>query len=145
MKVLKFGGSSVANAENIRRVIAIVEEASKSDRVAVVVSALGGVTDLLLGASKSAAANDSTYLNHISLIRERHLACINELVSKEIQPLCLPVMDKAFQDITDLCKGINLLGETTDRSSDLMVHYGEWLSSQIITMAYLSINEKVRW
>ncbi|MCX6324083.1 MAG: bifunctional aspartate kinase/homoserine dehydrogenase I [Sphingobacteriales bacterium] len=145
MKVLKFGGSSVANAENIRRVIAIVEEASKSGRVAVVVSALGGVTDLLLGASKSAAANDNTYLNHISLIRERHLACINELVSKEIQPLCLPVMDKAFQEITDLCKGINLLGETTDRSSDLMVHYGEWLSSQIITMAYLSINEKVRW
>jgi aspartokinase/homoserine dehydrogenase 1 len=143
MKVLKFGGSSVANAENIRKVIAIVEEASKFSRLAVVVSALGGITDLLLSASKSAAANDLNYLDHISLIKERHLTCIHELVSKDEQPHFLPVLNKAFQEINDLCKGINLLGEITDRSSDLMVHYGEWLSSQIIAMAYQSINEKV--
>ena len=51
MQVLKFGGTSVANAENINKVVAIVKEQLRKDKTVVVVSALGGVTDLLLGAA----------------------------------------------------------------------------------------------
>ena len=57
MQVLKFGGTSVANAENISKVVAIVKETIKKDKTIVVVSALGGVTDLLLSAAASAAFN----------------------------------------------------------------------------------------
>ena len=53
MQVLKFGGTSVANAENINKVVSIVSGRLKKDKTIVVVSALGGVTDLLLGDRKS--------------------------------------------------------------------------------------------
>ena len=55
MQVLKFGGTSVANAENISKVVAIVKETVKKDKTIVVVSALGGITDLLLNAAASAS------------------------------------------------------------------------------------------
>jgi aspartokinase/homoserine dehydrogenase 1 len=55
MQVLKFGGTSVANAENINKVVAIVKESLLKDKTVVVVSALGGVTDLLLNAAQLAA------------------------------------------------------------------------------------------
>ena len=61
MQVLKFGGTSVANAENINKVISIVSEASKKGKTIVVVSALGGVTDLLLGAATWAAEGNGLY------------------------------------------------------------------------------------
>ena len=56
MQVLKFGGTSVANAENISKVVAIVKETIKKGKTVVVVSALGGITDLLL---KTAAGNEA--------------------------------------------------------------------------------------
>jgi aspartokinase/homoserine dehydrogenase 1 len=58
MQVLKFGGTSVANAENISKVVAIVKETVKKDKTIVVVSALGGITDLLLNAAASASSGD---------------------------------------------------------------------------------------
>ena len=61
MKVLKFGGTSVANATNIKLVLQIIGQENKSNRLAVIVSALSGVTDLLLSASKKAALKDSDY------------------------------------------------------------------------------------
>ena len=57
MQVLKFGGSSVANAENINKVIALVRQALTKDRTILVVSALGGITDKLIHAAQSAAAS----------------------------------------------------------------------------------------
>ena len=68
MQVLKFGGTSVANAQNIKKVIAIVSDAVKKEQSIVVVSALGGVTDLLLDAGMMAAAGNSEYLKKIELI-----------------------------------------------------------------------------
>ena len=60
MKVLKFGGSSVANSENIQKVLAIVEEASKKDEIVVLVSAFGKTTDKLLAAANSALKDIKT-------------------------------------------------------------------------------------
>jgi len=71
MQVLKFGGTSVANAENINKVVAIVKEAAKKDKTIVVVSALGGVTDLLLNAAKDAASGDGRTLSEP--LRQRRL------------------------------------------------------------------------
>ncbi|MFX5751929.1 hypothetical protein ABTE32_21150, partial [Acinetobacter baumannii] len=61
MQVLKFGGSSVANAENIQKVLAIVRKASSKDQTIVVVSALGGVTDQLLQIGTLAAAGNEAF------------------------------------------------------------------------------------
>ena len=60
MQVLKFGGTSVANAENIHKVVAIVQQALQKDKTIVVVSALGGITDTLLRSGELAAAGDES-------------------------------------------------------------------------------------
>ena len=73
MQVLKFGGSSVANAQNIQRVIDIVGQRAADDPSIVVVSALGGITDLLLKSCSLAAEADESYKDCLSEIESRHL------------------------------------------------------------------------
>ena len=75
MKVLKFGGTSVGSVESIKKVISVVDEASQNDRIAVIVSAFGGVTDQLLEAGKLAAAKDQTYLTIFETVNLRHFRC----------------------------------------------------------------------
>ena len=79
MQVLKFGGTSVANAENIKKVISIVINKSAKEKTIVVVSALGGITDLLLDAAVLASKGDKNYIDKITLIEQRHKDCIEEL------------------------------------------------------------------
>ncbi|MFT7158527.1 MAG: aspartokinase/homoserine dehydrogenase 1, partial [Parvicella sp.] len=73
MKVLKFGGTSVGSVKNIEKVISIIEVASQTNRIAVIVSAFGGVTDQLIDAGNLAAAKDSNYVVIFNSIKERHL------------------------------------------------------------------------
>ena len=72
MKTLKFGGTSVANAANIQKCLSIILEKAKHDRLAVVVSAFSGVTDLLLQASEKAAAKDTGYRLLFQEIEGKH-------------------------------------------------------------------------
>ena len=72
MRVLKFGGTSVANAENINRVIKITRESLKKDKTVLVVSALSGVTDLLLGAAAQASEGNESYKEKLTMIEQRH-------------------------------------------------------------------------
>ena len=76
MQVLKFGGSSVANAENIKKVIAVLKERTLGKKTIVVVSALGGITDLLLTCSNLAAQGHENYQANLSEIEERHLQTV---------------------------------------------------------------------
>mgnify|MGYP000038066194 CR=1 FL=1 len=71
MKVLKFGGSSVASSENINKVISIVKESSYNHKVVVVVSALGGITDLLLEAGHLACNSNENYKNSLKIIFQK--------------------------------------------------------------------------
>ncbi|HLP22135.1 MAG TPA: hypothetical protein VK174_17595, partial [Chitinophagales bacterium] len=80
MQVLKFGGTSVANAENISKTIAIVQRALKKDSTMVVVSALGGTTDMLIDAGKLAAEGNEAYKEKLSAIEQRHLQTVKDLV-----------------------------------------------------------------
>ncbi|MBP8244923.1 MAG: hypothetical protein KAX45_10315, partial [Chitinophagaceae bacterium] len=70
MQVLKFGGTSVANAANINKVIAIVKEKIKKDKTIVVVSALGGVTDMLLQAASAAAEGTESYKEQLVIVEQ---------------------------------------------------------------------------
>src|ERR1044071_530110 len=133
MQVLKFGGTSVANAENINKVIAIVKEAIKKDRTVVVVSALGGVTDLLLGAAALAAEWNESYKEKLATIEQRHLEAVKQLLPIAQQSQLLSLVKKSCNEIEDICNGIYLLGELTPRSKDRISSYGEWTSSQIVS------------
>lgn len=136
MQVLKFGGTSVANAENIKKVVAIVKEAVKKEKTVVVVSALGGVTDLLLGAASLAADGNETYKDKLAVVEQRHLDAVKELIPVATQSQLLSLVKKSCNEIEDICSGIFLLRELTPRTKDRVASYGEWLSSQIITARF---------
>ncbi|MET0392695.1 MAG: bifunctional aspartate kinase/homoserine dehydrogenase I [Chitinophagaceae bacterium] len=133
MQVLKFGGTSVANAENIHKVASIVKESVKKNKTAVVVSALGGVTDLLLGAAALAADGDESYKDKLTLIEQRHLEAVKQLLPVTQQSQLLSLVKKACNEIEDICNGIFLLRELTPRSRDRISSYGEWISSRIVS------------
>lgn len=145
MQVLKFGGTSVANAENIGKVVSIVQQKIKKDKTVVVVSALGGITDLLLGAAAKAAAGDAAYTEKLSIIEQRHLDAVKSLIPVAQQSQLLSLVKKSCNEIEDICNGIFLLRELTPRSKDRIASYGEWLSSRIIAARLKEDGMDITW
>ncbi len=133
MQVLKFGGTSVASAENISRVSAIVKQASLKGKTVVVASAMGGVTDLLLQAATQAAAGEPAYAEKLAEVERRHMQAVKELIPVNNQSQWLSLVKKSCNELEDLCNGIYLLRELTARSKDRIASYGEWLSSQLLS------------
>ncbi|MDQ3682747.1 MAG: bifunctional aspartate kinase/homoserine dehydrogenase I [Bacteroidota bacterium] len=145
MQVLKFGGTSVANAENINKVVAIVKESGTKDKTVVVVSALGGVTDLLLDAAALASEANELFKNKLATIEQRHIETVKLLIPVAQQSRVLSLVKKSCNEIDDICNGIFLLGELTARSKDRISSYGEWLSSQIISFAFKTNGIDATW
>ncbi len=145
MQVLKFGGTSVANAENINKVVAIVRESVKRDTTVVVVSALGGVTDLLLDAAALAADGNELYKEKLATIELRHIDAVKQLIPVVQQSQLLSLVKRSCNEIEDICNGIFLLRELTARSKDRIGSYGEWLSSQIIAAKFNADGTEAVW
>jgi aspartokinase/homoserine dehydrogenase 1 len=135
MIVLKFGGTSVANAENISKTIAIVANKSKEDKLAVVVSAFSGVTDLLILAGKTASAKDKAYKEIITDIDKKHKEAIDELIPLSDQNEIIEKINSEINLLKTLLDGCYLLGELSSRTADIVAGFGELLSSQIIAVA----------
>lgn len=132
MKVLKFGGTSVAHSQNILLVEKIVKSESLKSKVAVIVSALHGVTDQLIKAAEYASVKDENYIQIVQNLEEKHISLVKELFPIAEQSAWLSFVKKHFNDIEDLCNGIAVLGELTERIKDKIASYGEFLSSKII-------------
>jgi len=145
MQVIKFGGSSVASAENINKVVDIVKSKAGTGKVAVVVSALGGITDLLLQCANLAATGNETYKTSLQEIETRHLNTVKELIPVTQQSSVLSAVKKMCNEIEDICNGIFLLGELSERTKDKIVSYGELLSSQIIAAKLKATGLDVAW
>lgn len=137
LEVLKFGGSSLATPERVRRVAGIVRHARESSPVAVVVSALGGVTDDLEEALRRAAARDRSWENLHRRVRRRHLDALEELglASDEAGPQLRDLVERLGSDLRDLLHGVYLLREASPRSRDGVVSYGERLSAPLVAAA----------
>ncbi|MGC4039568.1 MAG: bifunctional aspartate kinase/homoserine dehydrogenase I [Flavobacterium sp.] len=135
MIVLKFGGTSVANAENISKTIAIVANKSKEDKLAVVVSAFSGVTDLLILAGKTASSKDKAYKEIIADIDKKHKEAIDELIPLSDQSEIIEKINSDINLLKTLLDGCYLLGELSSRTADIVAGFGELLSSQIIAVA----------
>ncbi|MBQ5401830.1 MAG: aspartate kinase [Bacteroidales bacterium] len=134
MKVLKFGGSSVATAENILRVKSIVDKLD--DTSVIVVSALGGVTDELIKTSQLASAADESYKDHLTALRTRHWAACDELVEKGPRNDKLKAEVNALLDeLEGICRGVFLLKVIPETTRDQIVSFGERLSSIIVAAA----------
>lgn len=132
MKILKFGGTSVANAQNILLVENIIKQESSKDNIVVIVSALHGVTDLLINAAEYASVKNEDYLLLLKNAEEKHLNLVKELIPVLEQSALLSFVKKHFNDLEDLYNGVFVLGELTPRIKDKIASYGEFLSSNII-------------
>lgn len=135
MKVMKFGGSSVATPERIRTVVGILRQARGAGEVAVVVSALGGVTDELIAAAKTAAAGDSAYVEGLDRLVSRHLAAVRELADPSEAAAVERQVEAKLGDLRDLLHGTYLVREASLRTLDSVMSYGERLSSMIVAAA----------
>nr|WP_299383446.1 bifunctional aspartate kinase/homoserine dehydrogenase I [Allomuricauda sp.] len=132
MKVLKFGGTSVANPENINKVKSIVQNSSK-DKLAVVVSAFGGITDVLLNTLQQASLQDEGYKTGLEQIEQRHIDVVKTLIPVQNQSTILSKVKSDLNILETLLEGSFLIGEITPKLSDKVVSYGELLSSYIIS------------
>lgn len=130
MKVLKFGGTSVGTVDSLRNVKAIVE--SNSDRVIVVVSALGGLTDKLIATAK-AAAEGSDYTADYQAMIDRHHNIIEGIVAEEFREEVTAKVDTLLEELGNIYKGVSLIRDLSPRTLDIIVSYGERLSSTIIS------------
>ncbi|HMB61989.1 MAG TPA: bifunctional aspartate kinase/homoserine dehydrogenase I [Eudoraea sp.] len=137
MKVLKFGGSSVANANLIKKVQEIVA-GQEGIKTVVVVSALGGVTDLLLKASNLAALQDESYRELLKDIEDRHLTTIKDLIPIPSQSAILSHIKTQLNTLESLLEGASMVGEITPKLSDKIVSFGELLSSSIISDYFIA-------
>ncbi len=133
MKVMKFGGTSVGTVASLSNVKKIVEETP--GRKVVVVSALGGITDLLISTARLAVADDIRYLDSYARIVERHLAVINGVVPATRRDTTEAMARMMLDELANIYKGVMLLHDLSPRALDIIVSYGERLSSVIVANA----------
>ena len=135
--VLKFGGTSVANATVIAQVKDIVLQA-EADLKVVIVSALGGITDLLVQAAEKAASKNSEYQELWDTIEERHTETITQLISGTEQKACSKVIDDLMSELRTLLQGAFLTGELTPKLYDKIVSHGELMSATLVSAYFRS-------
>ncbi|MCX6207258.1 MAG: bifunctional aspartate kinase/homoserine dehydrogenase I [Bacteroidetes bacterium] len=145
MQVLKFGGSSVANATNMNKVVAIVVEAAKKETTLLVVSAMGGVTDSLINAGTLAESGDESYKNILKDLEQKHLDAVRDLLPIQQQSATLSQVKQKFNELEAISDGVFLLGELSERTKDKMVSYGEILSSLMIAAKIKSCTDSTLW
>ena len=131
MKVLKFGGTSVGTIASLTSVKSIVE--SCKEPVIVVVSALGGLTDRLIATAKLAAKGDCGYLTNFDEISERHHTIINGMVAAEKRDEITGIVDVLLEELGNIFRGVSLIKDLSPRTLDIILSYGERLSSVIIS------------
>ena len=136
MIVMKFGGTSVQDAEAIDRAAAIVKERAAQKPV-VVVSAMAKVTDQLLTMAKAAGAGDrKTALKLLRGLRERHYETAGELLGTALFTQFHSDLGEDLDSLDELLRGIAAVGELTPRTTDYVAAFGEILSSRIVKAAF---------
>ncbi len=131
---MKFGGTSVGSAARMKVSAGLAMDAAKTRPVAIVVSAMSKITDLLLDAMKQAEAGDRTGIeNSIAMLRHRHHEAIAELLPEEVQEDIRLQADALVEEFERIVQGMLMLGDRPARSVDEAVAIGERLSALIVS------------
>tara|TARA_R110001632_G_scaffold1883_1_gene8394 strand:+ start:65848 stop:68289 length:2442 start_codon:yes stop_codon:yes gene_type:complete len=143
MKVLKFGGSSVANSKNIQQVLDIVAKSSENQIVIVVVSAFGKTTDALIKGATLASQKNKEYLDVLKDLETHHFEVIKGLIPVKDQSAIISYVKQLFNHLETIYEGCFLLRELTTKTLAKVSSFGELLSSYIIAKAANTIFETV--
>jgi bifunctional aspartokinase / homoserine dehydrogenase 1 len=133
--VMKFGGTSVGSTEALTKVIQIVKDArAEYPRVAVITSAMSGVTNLLLDCAAQAAQGKVDSLpNAESTLREKHFTVANALIKDEkLREGTKQEINALILSLVNLCKAIAVLGEASPRALDAVASLGERMSLRLL-------------
>ncbi len=134
MQVLKFGGTSVGSVESIRQVIQIIEQHRRDgNSIAVVFSAMGGVTNQLIEIGRMATSGETDYMELVRRIEDRHFAVVKALLPVKEQSKVFAHVRGIINELEDLLRGVSLIRELTPRTHDLITSFGERLSTAVIT------------
>src|SRR5206468_632902 len=128
MRILKFGGSSLATPDRVRDVVRIVLTQARQEPVIVVVSAFQGITNQLIDAAHLAERGVRGYDRTYAQIAKRHHAAADNLVGSRIRPQ----VDALLSELHDALQGIRLLRHCSPRALDLVTSFGERLSALIM-------------
>ncbi len=145
MQVLKFGGSSVANADNMSKVVDIVTKAVDRDRTILVASAISGCTDTLIKIGTLASQRDESYKGLIDELQEKHHVIIRDFLPLEKQAESQEICDALFDSLRSIAQGVFLLGELSPASLDAIQGFGELWSTKILATKLASIGIATKW
>ncbi len=146
--VMKFGGTSLASGENIRRIANLIKNyIEQSYTIVVVVSALKGVTDKLVEASEKAKNGKRDYIHKLQQeIAEKHFTVAREAVENNvIQEEVEEVLRATVDELERVLTGIVYLGELTPKSRDYVLSFGERLSTPIVYGTLKDLGLKTKW
>ncbi len=132
---MKFGGTSMGSHDAIAQVARIIcDHASQGNRILTVVSAMSGVTDLLLqAASTSSEGDEATHFTIVEALRKRHHETAEQLIHDEqIKKTLFEDLDSLLEGLNALCHSIAVLREVTPRGMDLIASFGERLSARVL-------------
>ncbi|OQB95284.1 MAG: Bifunctional aspartokinase/homoserine dehydrogenase 1 [Spirochaetes bacterium ADurb.Bin110] len=128
MKILKFGGTSTGSIEALKSLASIVQ---KSCEKILVVSALSGITDVLIASAKLASEGGDWQSKFVS-IRERHYSMISALLKSQYRESATGEIKALLDELSSLLLGISLVQDLSPRTLDLVASYGERLSAALI-------------
>lgn len=136
MNVLKFGGSSVANAERIKNIVSIVKpRLDAGEKLTIVFSAFGGITDLLIEMSELASHGKDKYIALFHQFKDKHAEVAKSLLSPAAYNQVSVTLDENHDTLKDLLKGIFLVREVSPRTLDYVISFGERNANYIIAEA----------
>ncbi len=131
MRVLKFGGTSVGTVRSLTSVKTIVE--GRHEPLIIVVSALGGITDMLINTGRRALDGFDECVADIAVITRRHYDIIEALVPEAERNEVVGHIDAMLAELTDIYRGVSLIRDLSAKTLDIIVSYGERMSSYIIS------------
>ena len=138
MNVLKFGGSSVASAERILKVVDILSDYKTAGKeFAVVFSAFGGVTDTIIEMATLASQGNLEYHSIMEKFKQRHIEAAKNLLTGERLDKTFRALEVSFNELSDLLHGVFLVKELTKRTLDYMLSFGERNSAYTVAQALL--------
>lgn len=140
MIILKFGGSSVKDADRIRHLGQLIQKRIQgSQPIIVVVSALGGATDDLIQIASQAESGDEAYLKSFEKIKARHVDTLTALISSDMLTSPLLELESQLNELSETLRGIFLIQEVSARTLDLVQSFGERLSAFMISRYFTSL------
>lgn len=144
--MLKFGGTSVGNAERIKDVAKSVAEAAKENQVIVVASAMNSITDTLIRMSELAKSCHLDKLrSELEKLRERHLQVVDDTINNpKIRSEVRKTVEERINALEKVLEGISILGEMTPRSKDRVISFGEQISAPIVSGAIADLGLKTK-